>query len=64
METGKHIDLYADNIKEAYSKRVTDYMTELKLKCSQYKIKYIEANIQSDFSKILNTFMTERQKFN
>ncbi|UJH68635.1 DUF58 domain-containing protein [Allomuricauda sp. SCSIO 65647] len=63
VETGQHIDLYADNIKQAYMTKVKAYIDALKLKCMQYQIKYVEADVRSDFSKILNTFMVERQKF-
>ncbi len=63
VETGKHIDLYADSIKQAYEEKITSYIRDLKLKCSQYKIKYVEEDVRSNFSKVLNTFMTERQKF-
>lgn len=63
VETGKHIDLYADSIKEAYQQKLNTYVTDLKLKCSQYKIKYVEVDVRSNFSSVLNTFMTERQKF-
>ncbi|TAI47193.1 DUF58 domain-containing protein [Flagellimonas allohymeniacidonis] len=63
VETGEHIDLYADNIKDAYQQKVTQYQNELKLRCAQYKIKYVGADVGSDFSQVLNTFMIERQKF-
>jgi uncharacterized protein (DUF58 family) len=63
VETGEHIDLYSDTIKEAYEKRVNTYLEELKLKCAQYRIKYVGIDIKANFSKVLNTFMTERQKF-
>jgi len=63
VETGKHIDLYAENIKQGYEEKVLSYLKALKLKCSQYKIKYVEVDVRSNFSNVLNTFMTERQKF-
>ena len=63
VETGKHIDVYADSIKQAYEEKVSDYITALKLKCSQYNIKYIGVDVGSNFSNILNTFITERKKF-
>ncbi len=63
VETGEHINLYADTVKENYSKKVDAYFTALKLKCAQYKIKYVEANINEDFNHILTTYMVERQKF-
>ncbi|TXG36753.1 DUF58 domain-containing protein [Seonamhaeicola maritimus] len=63
VETGEYINLYADTIKENYSKRVETYFTALKLKCAQYKIKYVEADINDSFNHILTTYMVERQKF-
>lgn len=63
VETGVHIDLYADNIKKAYTRKVLEYQEHLKLKCAQYKIKYMGVDIRSKFSQVLNTFMIERQKF-
>ncbi len=63
VETGQHIDVYADNIKQAYVAKVKAYIDALKLKCMQYQIKYVEADVRADFSKMLNTFMVERQKF-
>lgn len=63
VETGEHINLYADTVKEAYLKELIGYKENLKLKCSQYKIKYVDVDVQGDFSRILNTYMTERQKF-
>ncbi|UOB19102.1 DUF58 domain-containing protein [Abyssalbus ytuae] len=63
VETGEHINLYANNVKENYQKAVEDYFKILKLKCSQYKIKYVEADISKDINKTLLTYLIERQKF-
>ncbi len=63
VETGEYINLYADSIKDNYKKAVSDYFETLRLKCAQYKIKYVEANINKDFNNILTTYMLERQKF-
>ncbi len=63
VETGDYINLYADSIQENYQKAVADYFVALQLRCSQYKIKYVEADINKDFNNILTTYMIERQKF-
>lgn len=63
LETGEHINLYADNIKSTYKEAVSDYFETIKLKCGQYKIKYVEADINKKFDNILTTYMIERQKF-
>lgn len=63
VETGEHIDLYADTVKEAYEREVSQYLSSLKMKCAQYKIKYVDVSVDQPFTKVLNTFMIERQKF-
>ena len=63
IETGDFINLYPDNIKENYEKAVSAYFNDLRLKCGQYRIKYVEADITQGFNHILTTYMIERQKF-
>ncbi|WP_299102235.1 DUF58 domain-containing protein [uncultured Winogradskyella sp.] len=63
VETGDYINLYADNVKINYEKAVKEYFTDLKIKCGQYRIKYVEADINAGFDNILTTYMIERQKF-
>lgn len=63
VETGEHIDLYSDSVKESYEKEVKAFLDALELKCAQYRIKYVGVDVRLDFSKVLNTFMVERQKF-
>ena len=63
VETGEHIDLYAENIKKQYALAVEDYFSELQLRCGQYRIKYVLADINESFNKILTTYLVERQKF-
>ena len=63
VETGEHMDLYAENIKENYEKAISVYFNTIKLKCIQYKIKYVEADVNENFNNILTTYMIERQKF-
>lgn len=63
VETGDYINLYAENVKENYNKAVKNYFEAIKLKCSQYQIKYVQANVNESFNKVLTTYMVERQKF-
>lgn len=63
VETGEHVNLYADNIKETYEAAVRNYFSDLKLKCGQYRIKYVMADINEGFNKILTTYLVERSKF-
>ncbi len=63
VETGQHIDVFSNTIKEAYEEEMTRYFNALKLNCAKYKIKYVPVDIQEPFAKILNAFMIERQRF-
>ncbi len=63
VETGEHVNLYADTIKENYEAAVGKYFNALQLKCGQYRIKYVQADINVGFNKILTTYLVERQKF-
>jgi len=63
LETGEHLNLYADNVRQDYKEAVQKYFNELKIKCGQYRIKYLPVNINEDFSAILTSYLVERQKF-
>lgn len=63
VETGEHVNLYADNIKKNYEEAVQNYFTDLELRCAQYRIKYVPVDINEHFNKILTTYLVERQKF-
>lgn len=63
VETGEKIELYADNIKGSYRETVSKYFRSIKLKCGQYGIKYVPADINEPFEKIMTTYIIERQKF-
>lgn len=63
VETGEKIDLYAENIRENYQRAVSEYFNDLRLRCARYGIKYVEADINENFNKIMITYLVERQKF-
>ena len=63
LETGEHLNLYADNVRQDYKEAIQKYFNELKIKCGQYRIKYVPVNINEDFSTILTSYLIERQKF-
>ncbi len=63
VETNEFINLYPDTIKDNYEAAVDEYFKSIRLKCGQYQIKYVEADINKPFDKILMTYMVERQRF-
>ena len=63
VETGATIDVFPKSVQENYSKALDNYFKELKLKCDQYKIHYVPADVRQGFNKILMTFFEKRNKF-
>ena len=63
VETGKHIDLYADNAKNNYKNAMNSFTNELKNLCMQYRIKYYPVNINDNFYPLMTQFLIERQQF-
>lgn len=62
MESGNSIKLNPFQIKEAYQKKASDYEKAIYIKCGQYKIDVIDADIQSDFSQVLIPYLIKRTK--
>jgi uncharacterized protein (DUF58 family) len=63
VETDEKIDLYPELVKEEYKKVAKGFKAELLNKCRQYKIKYVDADINKGFEKILLTYLLEKQNF-
>ncbi|MDH5413001.1 MAG: DUF58 domain-containing protein [Flavobacteriaceae bacterium] len=63
IETGDHINLYADSIKENYQAAIEGYFGRLKMKCMQYKIDYVGVDINQGFDQILTTYLISRKRF-
>jgi len=62
VETGETVNLFAENIKENYTKLVDSYFKELKNKCLQYKISYVPVDIQQGVYQVLTSYFLSRQK--
>jgi len=64
METGELLKVNAAAVKDAYLKSYGDYRKMLALKCAQYKIDLIDADIAAGFSGVLSAYLIKRQKMN
>ncbi len=62
LETNERIKLQPHDIRENYQKYIQQYYHNLKIKCGQYKIDFIEADIRDDYNKILSAFLIKRAK--
>ena len=62
MESGEELKVHPSNVKETYLEAVQNYHKELKLRCAQYHIDLVEANIHAGFYQVLNAYLIKRSK--
>lgn len=62
METGAVLKAHASKVKDAYLSQMTAYRKNLALKCAQYKIDMVDADINAGFNHILEAYLIKRQK--
>ncbi|MEI6747655.1 MAG: DUF58 domain-containing protein [Bacteroidales bacterium] len=62
LETGEEIRVQPREVKEEYLKSVGAFETELKLRCGQYRIDLVEADINLGFEHVLLPYLLKREK--
>ena len=62
METGEEVKLNPSQIREEYQSKLSDYQTNLKLKCGQYHIDYVPTNIEEGVYTVLLQYLIKRSK--
>ena len=64
LETGEQLKLTPSQVKESYVKQMQDFYQELKLRCGQYKIDLVDADVNLGFRQVLLPYLVKRVKFN
>lgn len=62
METADEIKINPTQLKEIYSRELSQFHNKLRLKCMQYHIDFIAADINDGFENILLSFFSKRSK--
>ncbi|NVO03762.1 MAG: DUF58 domain-containing protein [Bacteroidetes bacterium] len=62
IESGEEIKIHPNEIKEKYVSAINDFKNELKLKCGQYKIDFVEADINKGFQQVLLPYLLKRER--
>ncbi|MBC7407500.1 MAG: DUF58 domain-containing protein [Arcicella sp.] len=62
LETNERIKLNPSQVKVDYRKTLQQFYQELKLRCGQYKIDFIEADIAEGFEPIMSAYLVKRGK--
>jgi uncharacterized protein (DUF58 family) len=62
MESGEELKVHPSNIKDTYLAAVTSYHKELQLRCAQYHIDLVDADIHKGFYQVLQAYLIKRNK--
>ena len=62
METGSTIKVHTNQVKENYQIAINAYRQQIALKCAQYKVDLINADIAAGFYPVIQAYLIKRQK--
>lgn len=62
LESGDKLKLNPADVREQYTREATLFYKTLKMRCNQYKIDFIEADVRNDVNVILQTYLIKRAK--
>lgn len=62
LEEGTKLKVTPSEIKTSYQKTMNNYYSDLRLKCGQLKIDFIEADVNDDFDTIFSAYLIKRSR--
>jgi uncharacterized protein (DUF58 family) len=62
LETGERLKLNPADVKQQYRLEANKFYKNLKMRCNQYKIDFVEVDVQQHFNTILQTYLIKRGK--
>ena len=62
LETNDKIKLNPGDVKQQYKIEADKFYKGLKMRCNQYKIDFVEADVRGDFDIVLQTYLIKRAK--
>lgn len=60
MESGEEVKIHPSEIRESYVSSMNSYRKELLLRCRQYGIEFVEADIKKGFRQVLMPYLVKR----
>ena len=62
MESGESVKLQPQQVRKYYVEQVAAYQERLRMKCLQFRIDYVEADIRAGFRPILQQYLVKRAR--
>lgn len=62
LESGREIKFSPNEIRETYKQQIAAFYQDLKLRCGQFQIDFVEADINESFQHVLLPYLLKRSK--
>jgi len=62
MESGEELKIHPSEVRQQYTEAIAKYRDELKLRCMQYRIDFVEADINRPFDQVLLPYLLKRAR--
>lgn len=62
MESGEEIKAHPSEVRDAYLTAMQKFHSELKLRCGQYRIDFVEADINEGYEQVLMPYLLKRTR--
>lgn len=62
LESNQKLKLNPADVRETYQQEATRFYDQLKMRCHQYKIDFVKADVREDVNNILQTYLIKRAK--
>jgi len=62
LESGEKTRLVPGEIKSSYQQAMKEYLQQLRMKCHQFKIDFIEVDVKEPFQRVLSQYLIKRAR--
>ena len=62
LESGRQVKVNPLEVKEEYYRSINSFTNDLKMKCGQYRIDFVEADINKGFKQVLLPYLLKRER--
>ncbi len=62
LETGEDLKVFPSKVREQYTEAVQKFTSDLKLRCGQYHIDFVPADINEGLNQVLLPYLVKREK--
>jgi hypothetical protein len=62
LESNQKLKLNPADVRETYQREASKFYENLKMRCHQYKIDFVRADVREDVNIILQTYLIKRAK--